>query len=116
MAVIGRWAAVANIFGVHVSGFAAWLVWAFIHLMYLVQFQSRMLVFIQWALQDLTFSRGARLITGSAATDFDFNQELASEASERAAGAAGCREDRAHAVDAHSPASLRRPESGAGQL
>jgi len=79
MAVIGRWTAVANIFGVHVSGFAAWLVWAFIHLLYLVQFQSRILVFIQWALQDLTFNRGARLITGPAATDFDFNKELASE-------------------------------------
>ena len=103
MAVIGRWAAVANIFGVHVAGFAAWLVWACIHLMYLVQFQSRLLVFIQWALQDLTFSRGARLITGSAATDFDFNTEMASEESGRAAGAAGGREDQAHAVDARPP-------------
>ena len=79
LAVIGRWAAVANIFGVQVSGFAAWLVWAFVHLMYLVQFQSRILVFIQWAIQDLTFSRGARLITGSAATDFDFNKEMISQ-------------------------------------
>jgi len=79
LAVIGRWAAVANIFGVHVSGFVAWLVWAFVHLMYLVQFQSRILVFIQWAIQDLTFSRGARLITGSAATDFDFNKEMISQ-------------------------------------
>jgi hypothetical protein len=35
-------------------------------------------VFIQWAIQDLTFSRGARLITGAAATDFNFNNELAS--------------------------------------
>jgi hypothetical protein len=42
-----------------------------------VQFQSRVLVFIQWAIQELTFSRGARLITGSAATDFDFNGEIA---------------------------------------
>jgi NADH dehydrogenase len=87
MAVIGRWAAVANLFGVHVSGLPAWLVWAFVHLMYLVQFQSRILVFVQWALQDLTFSRGARLITGPAATDFDFNQEMASEEGGRAAGA-----------------------------
>jgi NADH:ubiquinone reductase (H+-translocating) len=82
MAVIGRWAAVANIFGAHVSGFPAWLVWAFIHLMYIVQFQSRILVFVQWALQDLTFSRGARLITGPAATDFDFNKEMASQEKE----------------------------------
>src|SRR6266567_1728082 len=77
MAVIGRAAAVANVFGVHVSGLAAWLVWAFIHLLYIVQFQSRILVFIQWAIQDLTFSRGARLITGVAPTDFNFNREMA---------------------------------------
>jgi NADH:ubiquinone reductase (H+-translocating) len=78
MAVIGRWAAVANIFGLHLSGFVAWPIWAFIHLMYLVQFQSRILVFIQWAIQDLTFNRGARLITGPSASDFNFNKEIAS--------------------------------------
>ena len=66
IAVIGRAAAVANIFGVHVSGYLAWLVWLFIHLMYLVEFRSRLLVFIQWGFQYLTFSRGARLITGAA--------------------------------------------------
>jgi NADH dehydrogenase len=76
LAVIGRAAAVANVFGVHISGFLAWLVWVFIHLMYLVTFQSRLLIFIQWAIQDLTFNRGARLITGVAPTDFNFNQEL----------------------------------------
>jgi NADH:quinone reductase (non-electrogenic) len=76
LAVIGRWAAVANVFGFRISGLPAWLVWAFIHLMYIVEFQSRILVFIQWAFQDLTFSRGARLITGTAATDFNFNKEL----------------------------------------
>jgi NADH:quinone reductase (non-electrogenic) len=78
MAVIGRWSAVANIFGLHLSGFVAWPIWAFIHLMYLVQFQSRILVFIQWAIQDLTFNRGARLITGPSASDFNFNKEIAS--------------------------------------
>jgi NADH dehydrogenase len=77
MAVIGRASAVADIFGVHVSGLLAWLVWAFIHLAYIVEFQSRILVFIQWAIQDLTFSRGARLITGLAPTDFNFNREMA---------------------------------------
>jgi NADH dehydrogenase len=70
MAVIGRAAAVANIFGFHVSGWPAWTMWLFIHLMYLVQFQSRILVFIQWGFQYLTFSRGARLITGTADSDF----------------------------------------------
>jgi len=69
MAVIGRAAAVANVFGFHVSGWPAWILWLFIHLMYLVQFQSRILVFIQWGFQYLTFSRGARLITGTADSD-----------------------------------------------
>jgi len=70
LAVIGRAAAVADIFGLHLSGWPAWIVWLFIHLMYLVQFQSRILVFIQWGFQYITFSRGARLITGSAGSDW----------------------------------------------
>jgi NADH dehydrogenase len=69
MAVIGRAAAVADIFGLHLAGVFAWLTWLFIHLMYLVEFQSRVLVFVQWGFEYLTFSRGARLITGTAATD-----------------------------------------------
>jgi NADH dehydrogenase len=69
LAVIGRGKAVARIFGVHLKGLEAWLVWLFVHLMYLVQFQSRVLVFIQWGFQYLTWSRGARLITGVAVSD-----------------------------------------------
>ena len=69
MAVIGRASAVANIFGLHLSGLLAWLTWLFIHLIYIVEFQSRVMVFIQWGFEYLTFSRGARLITGTAATD-----------------------------------------------
>ncbi len=69
MAVIGRAAAVANIFGMHVSGLPAWLIWLFIHLMYIVEFQNRVLVFVQWGFEYLTFSRGARLITGSGDPD-----------------------------------------------
>jgi NADH dehydrogenase len=65
MAVIGRAAAVANICGIHVSGLLAWLMWLFIHLIYIVEFQSRVLVFVQWGFEYLTFSRGARLITGN---------------------------------------------------
>lgn len=67
LAVIGRAAAVANVFGVHLSGFPAWMVWLFIHLLYIVEFQSRILVLIQWGFLYLTFNRGARLITGHAA-------------------------------------------------
>src|SRR5713101_1236044 len=70
MAVIGRAAAIANIFGFHISGLPAWLIWLFVHLIYIVEFQSRVLVFIQWGFEYLTFSRGARLITGEAVTDY----------------------------------------------
>ena len=76
LAVIGRASAVADIFGLHFSGMPAWLVWALIHLMFIVQFQNRLLVFIRWAYEDFTFNRGARLITGSAATDFDPNRDI----------------------------------------
>ena len=65
-----------DVFGAHLSGFIAWLVRVFIHLMYLVTFQSRVLVLIQWAIQDLTFSRGARLITRAAPANFNFPKQL----------------------------------------
>jgi len=69
LAVIGRGRAVARIFRLHLSGLLAWLVWLFVHLMYLVQFQNRVVVFVQWGFQYLTFSRGARLITGKIESD-----------------------------------------------
>jgi NADH dehydrogenase len=75
LAVIGRAAAVANVFGRHIWGLPAWLIWAFIHLLQIVQAESRLVVFIRWAIQYLTFNRSARLITGSASTDLDFSSE-----------------------------------------
>jgi NADH:ubiquinone reductase (H+-translocating) len=69
LAVIGRAAAVANVFGMHLSGLLAWLVWLFIHLLYIVEFQSRILVAIEWGFLYLTYNRGALLITGHAASD-----------------------------------------------
>ena len=63
LAVIGRGAAVAEIRKMHFSGLLAWLIWLFIHLMYLVQFQNRLLVLIQWAWNYFTRNRSARLIT-----------------------------------------------------
>jgi NADH dehydrogenase len=66
LAVIGRAAAVAEFPFVNLHGLIAWLVWLFIHLMYLVGFQNRLIVFIRWAFSYLTYNRGARLITGEA--------------------------------------------------
>jgi NADH dehydrogenase len=82
LAVIGRFAAVADIFGVHVSGFLAWLVWLFVHLMYIVEFQSRLLVFIEWGFLYLTFNRGARLITGHPTSTVDGARVLSQERGE----------------------------------
>ncbi|MCC7342553.1 MAG: NAD(P)/FAD-dependent oxidoreductase [Bryobacterales bacterium] len=64
LATIGRNKAVADFGKLHFAGPLAWLIWLFVHLMYLVGFQNRLLVFIQWAISYLTFNRKARLITG----------------------------------------------------
>jgi NADH:ubiquinone reductase (H+-translocating) len=63
MATIGRRAAVADVKGLHFSGGIAWLMWLFVHLMYLVQFANRLLVLFQWAWNYVTQNRSARLIT-----------------------------------------------------
>jgi NADH dehydrogenase len=65
LATIGRAAAVAQFGRIHISGFMAWLAWLFIHIFFLIGFQNRVLVMIQWAWSYFTYERGARLITGS---------------------------------------------------
>ena len=62
MATIGRAAAVAQIGKWKLSGFIAWLSWLFIHLLYLAEFNNRVLVFFQWFWNYLTYRRGVRLI------------------------------------------------------
>ncbi len=66
LATIGRAAAVAQFGKIHISGFLAWLSWLFVHILFLIGFRNRLLVFIQWAWSYVTYERGARLITGSA--------------------------------------------------
>ena len=63
MAVIGRNRAIAAVGGFEFSGYFAWLLWAFIHVLYLVNFQSRVIVAIRWSFDYFSFNRGARLIT-----------------------------------------------------
>ncbi|HEY4313093.1 MAG TPA: NAD(P)/FAD-dependent oxidoreductase [Pirellulales bacterium] len=64
MATIGRGRAVADVRGIRFSGLLAWLMWLFIHLMFIIQFQSRVLILIQWAWNYTTRNAPARLITG----------------------------------------------------
>jgi NADH dehydrogenase len=66
LATIGRSAAVADIGNLHFSGFLAWLMWLFIHLMKIVSFRNRVLVFFQWGWSYFTYDRSAWLITGNA--------------------------------------------------
>jgi NADH:ubiquinone reductase (H+-translocating) len=65
LATIGRAAAVAQFGKIHISGYIAWLSWLFIHILFLIGFRNRLLVFIQWAWSYMTYERAARLITGS---------------------------------------------------
>ncbi len=64
LAVIGRAKAVADLGWIRFSGFPAWFIWIFIHIAYLLGFRNRVLVLIEWAWSYVTYSRGARLITG----------------------------------------------------
>jgi NADH:ubiquinone reductase (H+-translocating) len=63
LATIGRASAVADVKGVRLSGFIAWITWLVVHLFYLVGFQNRLLVLIRWSFSFVTRGRGARLIT-----------------------------------------------------
>jgi NADH:ubiquinone reductase (H+-translocating) len=63
LAVIGRNAAVADLGRVRFSGFSAWLIWAMVHIVYLIEFDNKLLVMIQWMWNYFTRKRGARLIT-----------------------------------------------------
>jgi NADH dehydrogenase len=69
LATIGRAAAVADIKGIKLSGFLAWLTWLLVHLFYLVGFQNRVLVLIRWCVSFASRGRGARLITSPANAD-----------------------------------------------
>jgi NADH:ubiquinone reductase (H+-translocating) len=69
LATIGRGAAVARIGRLKLSGFAAWLIWVVVHIMYLIGFRNRVLVLMQWGWAYLTYHRGIRLITGDVELD-----------------------------------------------
>jgi NADH:ubiquinone reductase (H+-translocating) len=62
LATIGRSKAVAEIKGIRVAGFPAWVLWLVVHLFYLIGFQNRLLVILRWTVSFLTRGRGARLI------------------------------------------------------
>jgi NADH dehydrogenase len=64
MATVGRSFAIVKLKRFAFSGFWAWVFWLFVHLMYIVEFENRLLIFLQWAWNYFTKNRAARLITG----------------------------------------------------
>jgi NADH dehydrogenase len=67
LATIGRNSAVAQIGPFQFSGYLAWLIWLFVHILYIVEFESRVLIVFKWAYDYFTHNRGSRLITGESA-------------------------------------------------
>ncbi len=64
LAVIGRNQAVADFGTLQLSGFPAWVLWVFVHIAYLIEYDNKALVLFQWAVDYFTRKKGARLITG----------------------------------------------------
>lgn len=63
MATIGRNAAIADFGFLRVSGYVGWLLWLFVHILFLIGFRNRLSVMMQWATAYLTHQRSVRLIT-----------------------------------------------------
>jgi NADH dehydrogenase len=73
MATIGRGSAVADLGRIKLKGFIGWLAWAFIHILNLIGFRNRIVVFVQWGWAYFTFQRSVRLILGEVADPTDTN-------------------------------------------
>jgi NADH dehydrogenase len=68
MATIGRAHALADFGWARASGFIGWLLWLFVHIMFLVGFRNRLSVLLQWGASYLTYQRSVRLITAAQAS------------------------------------------------
>ncbi len=66
LAVIGQNAAVVDLGFAKLTGPIAWLAWVFVHIYYLIEFDNKLIVMLQWGWNYFTRNRGARLITGEA--------------------------------------------------
>lgn len=62
MATIGRNRAVAEFFGIRLSGYIAWIAWMAVHLLNLLGFRNKLVVFINWFYRYFTYDRGTRII------------------------------------------------------
>jgi NADH dehydrogenase len=67
LSVIGQNEAVVDLGFVRLSGFLAWLIWVWAHIYFLIEFDNKLVVMLQWSWNYFTKGRGARLITGEGA-------------------------------------------------
>lgn len=75
MAVIGQNKAVADLKFARFSGFVAWIIWVFAHIYYLIEFDNKLIVMIQWAWNYVTLGRGARLITEKPSLELELDRQ-----------------------------------------
>src|SRR5262249_40552855 len=119
LATIGRSKAVADIKGVRLSGFPAWVIWLVVHLAYLIGFENRLVVLLRWTISFITRGRGSRVIVGRdgelrAAVD-PARPRVDRVDHEMAAAPGVARERGAHVVcgvgldDVHDPSVPERP-------
>jgi NADH dehydrogenase len=76
LATVGRGYAIGSIGPLRLTGFPAWLVWAGVHISYLIGFRNRVLIMLQWAWAYVTYQRGARLIPASPETEREAHELL----------------------------------------
>ena len=62
LATIGRSYAIAHIWKLRITGFLAWLIWVFVHIMYLIGFRNRAVVMLDWIWAYISYQRAVRLI------------------------------------------------------
>jgi NADH dehydrogenase len=63
LATIGRNAAVAQIYGLQLTGFPAWVMWLVVHIIQLIGFRNKLFVLMNWAWDYFFYERAARVIT-----------------------------------------------------
>ena len=63
LATIGRNAAVAQIYGLQLTGFPAWVMWLVVHIIQLIGFRNKLFVLLNWAWDYFFYERAARVIT-----------------------------------------------------
>jgi len=64
LAIVGRTYALADLRFARFSGFPAWILWAIVHIYFLIGFANRFFVILQWGISFLTKRRQVRVFPG----------------------------------------------------